>query len=312
MLAIVKEAVVKVAKNNKPYLDIKLTREGGDEIAGKMWDFGGEAPAAGQVLEITGDEKPFNGKPQIDIRSMRPVPTTADVLAKFLEKTTYDVDKLWENIQFVIEKEMSGFPQDIVRDAMKLYGEEFKQAPAAKNMHHNWIGGLLEHVSEMCSIWRKTQEHFPGVDPNKVFFGIILHDFCKVFEYDWKKGFIDFSGSGRLVGHIPKSIQMLTRIMDNSQVPDDLQDELLHIVSSHHGKLEWGSPQAPATAEALMVHWIDNWHGTMIGCLKHIEKTRKANPDAKWTEPHFLIEKARFLVPEPAPVIEEDAEEIPF
>ncbi len=147
---------------------------------------------------------------------------------------------------------------------------QFSVAPAARKMHHAYLGGLLEHSLSMANLAHTLSDHYPHVNRDLLVAGALLHDMGKALEYDVTKGFA-FSDDGRLVGHIVRAVVMIEQAA--SQLEDfpeaDLR-QLVHLVTSHHGTLEWGSPTTPKTLEAILLHQIDLLDSRVQGYFDHL------------------------------------------
>ena len=165
----------------------------------------------------------------------------------------------------------------------------FKRAPAAKSNHHAWVGGLLEHVLKLCKVGRDVLRHYPEVQPDLVLAGLILHDFGKIQELTAERSF-EYSDKGQLVGHMMIGIEIILK--KSSQIsgfPDKILHHLEHIILSHHGFLEYGSPKEPMTLEALMVHHLDNMDSKLQGFLDVL--ARETAGDSAWSAPNFLFKR---------------------
>ena len=132
----------------------------------------------------------------------------------------------------------------------------FANAPAARAMHHAYVGGLLEHTLSMAMIAQYLAEHYPYVNKDLLLAGTLLHDMGKVTEYQVDDAF-NFSEDGRLVGHIVRAIVQIEMAAAQMDFPPDDLRNLIHLIASHHGTLEWGSPVRPKTLEAILLHQID-------------------------------------------------------
>jgi 3'-5' exoribonuclease len=135
---------------------------------------------------------------------------------------------------------------------------KFKRAPAAKSMHHPYLGGLLEHTLSLVKLCRKVAGHYPGIDLDLLQTGAVLHDFGKIDELCYERGF-GYTNEGQMIGHL--SMEVITVAEQIKQIPgfpDELRRHVLHLLLSHHGKLEHGSPKLPLTPEALMLSYLDD------------------------------------------------------
>ena len=169
------------------------------------------------------------------------------------------------------------------------FGESLKRAPAAKGWHHSYIGGLVEHIYDMAQLAMKAAEIYPDVDRNLLLAGVLLHDLGKIEELS-VTNHIDYSDSGRLLGHITLGVEFLSeRLRGMESFPKELEMKLMHMIVSHHGLLENGSPVRPMTVEALLLHYIDNLDAQIRGVNQVLEKggDRRSN----WTEYVKLLDR---------------------
>ncbi|HZD10591.1 MAG TPA: HD domain-containing protein [Candidatus Binatia bacterium] len=156
----------------------------------------------------------------------------------------------------------------------------FVNAPAARNMHHAYISGLLEHTLSMASLALFLADHYPYVDRDLLLAGTLLHDAGKALEYEVGNGF-DFSDDGRLVGHIVRAITLVeAAAAELGDVPAEKLRHLVHLLASHHGTLEWGSPVVPKTLEAILLHQIDLLDSRVQGFFDHLNND---SGDERWS-----------------------------
>lgn len=170
------------------------------------------------------------------------------------------------------------------------------KAPAAKTIHHAYRGGLIEHIHSIVSVMESLAKHYPFLDRDLLVFGAIYHDIGKIYELDLSEG-IHYTQSGRLVGHMVLACEMIDKMAaEIPGFPGGLKDVLKHIVLSHHGKLEYGSPKLPMMAEAIVVSMIDDLDSKM-NTLFHFLKTEVQNVPAteKWSHYHPGFERYFFL-----------------
>jgi 3'-5' exoribonuclease len=166
----------------------------------------------------------------------------------------------------------------------------FKKAPAAKGFHHVYIGGLLEHTLSVIRLLDQLAHYYEGINRDLLITGGLLHDIGKIYEYSYDSIF-DYSDQGRLIGHIVIGIEMLdTKIASLEDFPEHLAMELRHLVLSHHGTHEFGSPKRPKTLEALIVHHIDDLDAKVNAFQEFIEDSSD-NDDSRWTPFHKLLER---------------------
>ena len=249
-------------KSGDPYLVLRLADRTGVMDA-RMWD---NVHAVAEVfdisdfVEIRGRVQDYNGQAQIVIGKLAVIPRAQIDPGEFLPRTRRNIDKMFEEVLSTIDgfsdAHLKRLMSGIFRD--KEIVRRFKQAPAASGMHHAWVGGLLEHVLSCLQVSKLLATHYSEIDGDLLASGVLLHDFGKIFELSVGHA-IEYTDEGRLLGHIAMGSAWLERRCDEIEgFPARLKTLLLHLVLSHHGKLEFGSPKPPLFAEALALHYIDD------------------------------------------------------
>ena len=181
---------------------------------------------------------------------------------------------------------------------MRTLRARYKIAPAAKNVHHAFLGGLLEHVLSICSVAKLIGGALPDVDMDLLLTGVILHDIGKIYELTYDRSF-GYSTEGQLLGHIVIGMRMVDdKFRAVPGFPVELRTLLEHMILSHHGELEFGSPKVPLFPEALLLHHLDNMDSKMECMRAFLEKDRQV--DGCWTiyvssAGSFCLEKRKFL-----------------
>lgn len=161
-------------------------------------------------------------------------------------------------------------------------------APGGKQMHHAYIGGLLEHTLTMVEMGLAVLDHVKGLNRDLLLTGIILHDIGKIHEYTYDAPPIDISDAGRLIGHVGIGLQMLDqKLKELPDFPDYLATQLRHMIVSHHGKKEWGSPEPPKTLEAVVLHNLDMLDAQVAAAKSFMDK----HPEPGWTGYHKILER---------------------
>jgi len=172
--------------------------------------------------------------------------------------------------------------------------EKFFFYPASIGVHHIYVGGLLEHSLSMVRMARHVV-NIVGGDLDIVLAGCLLHDIGKIEEIDVKKGF-KYTDRGRLLGHISLGVMILEELLrEVKDFPAHIADVLSHIIVSHHGVEEWGSPKKPMFIEALIVHYLDNLDAKVMGVKEHMKDNME---DERWSEYHRLYESKFYKIPE--------------
>jgi 3'-5' exoribonuclease len=243
-------------RNNKPFVDIELADNSGT-IKGKIWsdDLSGcDKVTEGDVVEVNATIEDFMNAPQMKITNLKR--TDAFELSELQQKTEFDIDKMWEDIEKSIDSVKNPHLKKLLSNIFDEQTiERFKTSPAAYKVHHNYLGGLLEHTWEMVRMTDSIKTHYPKLNMDLVKTGIILHDIGKIEEFNMATT-ITFVNKGKLLGHIYIGAEIV-RHKAPKDMPDDLLDEVLHIILSHSGQKEYGSPVVPMTTEAMAVHVID-------------------------------------------------------
>ena len=266
ILAVLRDLSMRTTKAGKPYLTLTLGDRTG-EIQGRAWD---EAPqlhalvSAGDAVLVQGLVETFGEQLQIKIRRMDPHPWDEETRRLLLPASRRDIDEMWEEllagIAEITDPELRGFIGSFIESDIIRAG--FRSAPAAKVVHHAWVGGLLEHTVSMLAAARFLGDHYkrqvPCLDRDLLLAGVVLHDVGKTAELGGDGGGLNYTTRGRFVGHMGLALQMLERHRAAGHpLAETTLDRLIHLVLSHHGDKEKGSPVTPATVEAHLLHHID-------------------------------------------------------
>ncbi len=253
---------VSTAKNGVTYLSLKLADRTG-EIDGRLWDNADEVAGKFEredFVRIKGMASNYQGSMQIKMKTLEKVDDSRVDMVNFLESSPRNIDEMVKELRAVagsvqnahLRQLMNGFLNDTA------FMAAFRQAPAAKTLHHNYIGGLLEHVLELMNIARDLAKHFPSADIDLLTVGAFLHDIGKVRELTVKKS-IGYTTEGRLLGHISLGYEMVTeKVNAIPRFPAELAMLLKHIMLSHHGEYEFGSPKRPKIQEAIIINYLDD------------------------------------------------------
>lgn len=256
----VKSCVVRNSSNTKKdYLELVLT-DGETSIDARYWDHAGPVPEKNSIIFIKAETTQFKDKKQLKINEWKPADEKTDP-QEFIPTGPFDGKALFSSITDIVGKEVKTQPLKDLLNAVfsnnnnEVY-DKFLKAPAAKYHHHNYVYGLAEHTyGVLVNVLRMATEE---EDRELLAVGAILHDIGKVVELDWSGLNTIYTDRGMMLGHISEGLMMINRLAQN--IPD-LQParltQLLHLVASHHGKLEWGSPVEPCTKEALLLHYAD-------------------------------------------------------
>ena len=281
LFALVVEKKVANAKNGKPYADL-VVRDKSGTLKCKIWGFidtGIVVP--GSVLDLVVDISTYNGELQATISSYTPSDRSP---MDFCKSTRFKVDEMYADIS----KTIDGFTEPMTRYIAGKFIKDsgFTQAPAATGVHNAWLGGLIEHTWSMLQLAKPIVEHYSNVygaklSKDKVLFGVICHDAFKSYEYDYRNLAFPKAPDGILVNHIvlgPAVIYSLAHKwlkeyggeMDRFDYIRE-RNHLMHLVASHHGSTEWGSPVVPSTLEAVLLHQLDMVDSRFMHALELVE-----------------------------------------
>jgi 3'-5' exoribonuclease len=265
----------------KPYLSLILGDNSG-QIDAKVWELADPRIAGdfnrGDAVKVRGSASKFDGNLQLKIDQLKRLNAQEYNRADLLPATTYNIDELWSQLEAILasftDSDLKGLVTAVLADGK--IREAFREAPAAKQLHHAFLGGLLEHVVSLLTLAVKVVPHYPILMRDLVLTGVILHDIGKIHELAWATGF-EYTLEGTLLGHIQIGASMVEKTMDSlPNFPPRLKTLVLHTILSHHGKLEFGSPKLPMIPEALMLNFLDDMDAKMQTLKSEFEKAARA------------------------------------
>jgi 3'-5' exoribonuclease len=266
-----------------------------------MWDppSGDEAVQQDEVVFVRGSVSDYHG-PQVVVSDMRKLDPAKVNRAFFQPVSERDPAEMKAELKAVIEEEITDGHLKALLEAFFSDGEfarRFALAPAARTIHHNCVGGLLEHTLEVIALCRKLAALYPQqIQTDLLLTGAILHDIGKIEEYRQDSISFDFTDRGKLVGHISIGKEMLDqKLADLPDFPPALKLELEHMILTHHGMREWGSPEVPKTIHAFALFHADLVSARMNQFLGIMEKHVPESGD--WTEWDRFLERSIFISP---------------
>ncbi len=294
---VVRNKQIKQKKNGEPYLTLELVDKTGF-IAANMWDNFDTAMQNNDFVKVVGVVGSFAGKPQGTLKEVKILKAQDINIADFLPTTDKNVDEMFKTIEQTIAAVQNEHLGKLLKAffADKIFAAAYKKAPAALRMHNAYVGGLLEHVVDMLDIAEFICKKYPNIDKDLLRTAIILHDVAKIKEFQYET-VIDYTNWGRLVGHNVMGIQMLDeKIKQFPDFPDELHMLLAHLILSHHGNPEWGSPVQPMTLEAVVLHHLDNLEAKVAGFNQFAEKNLQEG--TPWTTKAFMFDNRHLYVPQ--------------
>jgi 3'-5' exoribonuclease len=285
-LFLVREKEIRTsARTGSSWLQLELADRTGI-ISAKMWDQFASVEKTFErddVVEVRARVKRYNGQKELTLEQVIPAAERDYDLGDFLPHTKYDVEKLFAEVRAAIaamkNPALKRLLSSVVDDP--AIAPRLKRAPAAMTMHHAFVGGLLEHMFSLIGLGRAVTTHYPELDADLLLAGIVLHDIGKIDELLYARG-ISYSTEGRLLGHIMIGVALVReKIRAIPDFPAPLGVLVEHMILSHHGTREFGSPALPQTREAVALHFLDDMDSKMAAMRATLESPAG---EEEWTE----------------------------
>lgn len=261
----------------------------------------------GCYVKVQGQISKYQGKFQITLTRMRHAAQSEVDPADYVPSTRFDVEEMDREVRGYV----AAFANDDLRRLVLAFlddgeiGPAFRQAPAAKYLHHAWLGGLLEHVLTLVRVCLAVAPNYPEVDRDLLVTGAILHDIGKTKELHWKKTF-GYTLEGQMIGHISIAQGMLReKVQSLGDFPERLRVLVEHMILSHHGRLEFGSPKLPMTPEAMLLSALDDLEAKFAAMRREFagarESGKRADETTEWVRSmeRPLFDSKRWLEGEP-------------
>jgi 3'-5' exoribonuclease len=259
---LVHEKEIRSTREGKQYLRLELGDRSGT-IEARMWDqFEVAVKDIGRddFVKVQARVEIYRNKPQLSLQNLRLAKPEEIDLADFLPQTKGDVAKLYAQLLEYAASIGNPWLKKLVTSIISdpAIATRYKRAPAAKVMHHAYLGGLLEHVISLCGLSKQAAAHYPELDADLLLTAAILHDVGKLDELCYERA-INYTVEGQLLGHIVMELESVSKSMDAIEgFPANLKTVVQHILISHHGQYDFGSPKLPMIREALVFHYLDD------------------------------------------------------
>ena len=242
----------------------------------------------GDYVVIKGTTQLFNGNLQIIVQQLKKADESRVDEADFVTLTNENIGQLIVQLRQFVDSISHPQLQSLCQQYLdsKDIMEKFSQAPAGVKNHHAYQGGLLHHVVSLMELAESVVQHYPEVDRDLVLAGVLLHDLSKTDELAYERS-LEYTDEGQLVGHLVMGVELLGKQIDQWEAnqgttfPNDIAIQLKHMIVSHHGQYDFGSPKLPMTLEALVLHMIDNLDAK-VHQFSHAMDS-EANPGDNWT-----------------------------
>ncbi len=279
------------------FLDLLLCDPSG-RVGAKVWENAAsiaEAFETGDVIRVTGTAETYRNELQLRLDQVKLVPPEEANPSEFLPQSKKDLVKLEARLAEVVKSLENPYLRELLLGLFcdAEFSQRFRAAPGAKSIHHAYIGGLLEHTAEVVEICVRVAEVFPELDRDLLLASAILHDLGKMEELSWQTAF-EYTDEGQLLGHLILGERiMLARANQIEGFPEKLKLKLSHMILSHHGTAEFGSPKAPATAEAIALHHAEDLDAKVNMFLEYIRPAREQGK--RWTDSHWLLKRSFYV-----------------
>ncbi|MEK6635736.1 MAG: HD domain-containing protein [Planctomycetota bacterium] len=284
---------IKETKEKKTYLNLQLADKSGN-IEARKWDASPQLCDSfnkDTFIRIKGVVETFNNTLQIRINEICPIPDAQVQMAEFIPCTEKDVSDMMNELRQIIKtikdpyllKLLNAFFTD------ESFCKAFSTAPAAMQYHHAFLGGLLEHILSVAKLALSFSNLYPIIKRDLLITGVILHDIGKTRELSYDRSF-QYTDEGQLTGHLISGVLMVYEKASKIEgFPQELLNVLFHLILSHHGEYEWGSPVKPGTIEAIALHHLDNLDAKVQGATKAISEHKDTN--SSWTDYVKMFER---------------------
>jgi 3'-5' exoribonuclease len=301
--------------NGKQYLKAFISDRSAT-VTARMWNATREICAAipsSGFLRLRARVESYQNNLQVIIEQMWPAKEGSFEIGDLVPQTTKNIGQMFVRLSELLgsihNRHLAALVQAYLEDEKLM--NDFRNAPAAMNFHHAFLGGLLEHTLNAIEVADAVCPFYPGLNRDVVIAGIFLHDIAKTWELTYECAFA-YSDGGQLVGHIVKSAMWVEEKRKQAaavlgeEIPQALIDVMQHIILSHHGETEFGSPKTPATPEALAVHALENLDAKLMMALSAC-RTDASNSEGNWTE-YMKAFGGRMYRPDVAPAEVPDGE----
>jgi len=285
-LYLVRQKFFDIAKNGKPYISLELTDRTG-MVNGRRWDAEKSIFDSFRVddfVKVKGRVEIYKKYPQLNLDSLERAGDSSVDISLYVPTVDRDRDQMFKAFLSEISNIKNPYLKALLNNVFsdKKTIANFKSAPAATDFHHPYIGGLLEHTLCCIQLAKVIVSRYPGIDEELLIAGAALHDIGKIEELSYKRSFY-YTDRGRLIGHVVLGLNMVEKEIGNvPDFPDELKNLLLHIIISHHGEQEWGSPKRPMCLEAIVLHHIDNLDAKINGFKQFV--STYSDPSSRWTK----------------------------
>lgn len=297
-LFLVKQLLKAETRAGKPYLMLTVMDNTG-EMAARVWEDADRLAGAcqpGSIIRLSAHAQEYRGVLQLKINTLEAADDPSLDMSLFLPATKIDIAALSRELKDIIARVTDAHLKNLLQSFInsETFMADFIKAPAAKLMHHAYIGGLLEHTVAVARLADILSGIYPSINRSLLISGAVLHDIGKIKEFSYELYPFDYTDQGRLVGHMVLGIEMIKEQIDRlPDFPDSTATMLKHLVLSHHGQYDFGSPALPMTLEAFILHFLDD----LDSKINYFNKLGEQQQDEgyQWTEFQRHLERFLFI-----------------
>lgn len=296
-----KNKIVLKDKRGKPYVSFLLSDSTGD-VDAKIWDNVESLDGnfqSGDIILVKGNVQTFQNRMQFVVHKLERFDGSVD-LKDYVRSTEQAPEDMYRDLLATVEDFQNQPLQQLILDTLNdpTLKPLLLIAPAAKTIHHAKLGGLLEHILSITRLCRLVGSNYPQLNVEILIFGAIFHDIGKIWELKIDDHGISYTDKGRLLGHMSMAVELVERKCQKIfNFPEDLKDLCKHIILSHHGKQEYGSPKLPQTLEAYVLWMLDDLD-SKVDAISHAMTLPTG--DGTWSQYSSLFER-HFLIKSPIP-----------
>ncbi len=297
-LFLVKNVKLGETRAGKPYLVLTVMDKSG-EVSGPVWDNVAALQkicVAGLVVKISGMVQSYRESLQLRVDGVVTVPQEEIDLGNFYPASPRNILEMADEIQGIVLSVTNPFLRKLLNHFFKKSDRwsQFQDAPAAKGIHHAYIGGLLEHSLSVAKVADFLAKHYEGIDRSLLIAGALLHDIGKLEELKMENGLVEYTVRGRLKGHLVIGSEMVAQVAGSiPDFPEELLEQLQHLILSHHGRQEFGSPAVPMTVEAFMLSFLDDLDAKMN--ITEQLRRKMDKQEMTWTDYQRSLERYLYL-----------------
>ena len=291
---LVKSKTISKTRQGNSFLTLTLGDKTGT-IEARVWDRVEDISndfKEGNIVTINGQANTYRNQIQIQIRELKQNKSAIDPMI-FQESSSKDIPRMLSDLKKLAGQIQNRHLRTLIDSFMAdhQFVTRFKKAPAAKHFHHSYLGGLLEHTLSVSQMAVLVSEHYPELDLDLLLSGAILHDIGKIEELTFEPN-IEYSNGGRLLGHIVLGVMMIEeKLKSQKTFPSELALRLKHLILSHHGEFDFGSPKRPKFSEAFALHLIDDMDAKLNGLSMLLKNDRQ---EGSWTAFNKLFQRYFF------------------